>query len=99
MSQEKDSPTIADWGEFGFIEALRQRLPEASGDLKLGVGDDAAWWTPAENNGILTTTDMLVEGVHFDLSYTSAADLGYIRHAGRQRGNGRACARSLQCPG
>ncbi len=73
----KNSPTIADWGEFGFIEALRERLPKASGDLKLGIGDDAAWWTPAFDHGILTTTDMLVEGVHFDLSYTSAADLGY----------------------
>ena len=73
----KDPLTIADWGEFGFIEALKRRLPKASGDLKLGLGDDAAWWSPACDNGILTTTDMLVEGVHFDLSYTSAADLGY----------------------
>ncbi|MEA1923548.1 MAG: thiamine-phosphate kinase [Pseudomonadota bacterium] len=73
----KNSLTIADWGEFGFIESLKQRLPKASGDLKLGVGDDAAWWSPVVGNGVLTTTDMLVEGVHFDLSYTSAADLGY----------------------
>ncbi len=74
----KEKPvTIADWGEFGFIEALKRRLPQASGDLKLGVGDDAAWWSPPPGNGVLTTTDMLVEGVHFDLSYTSAADLGY----------------------
>lgn len=68
---------MADLGEFGFIETLRQRLPPASGDLKLGVGDDAAWWQPVSGSGILTTTDMLVAGVHFDLSYTSAADLGY----------------------
>ncbi len=73
----KNPLTIADWGEFGFIEALRRRLPKASGDLKLGIGDDAAWWSLTCDNGILTTTDMLVEGVHFDLSYTSAADLGY----------------------
>ncbi len=76
-NQLKNPLTIADWGEFGFIEALKQRLPKASGDLKLGIGDDAAWWSPDVGNGILTTTDMLVEGVHFDLSYTSAADLGY----------------------
>lgn len=73
----KEPLTIADWGEFGFIEALKRRLPKASGDLKLGIGDDASWWSPTANNGILTTTDMLVEGVHFDLFYTSAADLGY----------------------
>ncbi len=73
----KNPLTMADWGEFGFIEALRRRIPKASGDLKLGIGDDASWWSPVVGNGILTTTDMLVEGVHFDLSYTSAADLGY----------------------
>ncbi len=73
----KKSLTIADWGEFGFIEALKDRLPKASGDLKLGIGDDAAWWSPSTGQGILTTTDMLVEGVHFDLAYTSALDLGY----------------------
>ncbi|MBN2809193.1 MAG: thiamine-phosphate kinase [Deltaproteobacteria bacterium] len=71
------SATMAEWGEFGFIAALRERLPQAYGDLKLGVGDDAAWWCPTVGQGILTTTDMLVEGVHFDLSYTSAAALGY----------------------
>ena len=69
--------TVADWGEFGFIEALCQRLPPASGTLRIGIGDDASWWRPESGNGILTTTDMLVAGVHFDLSYTSAADLGY----------------------
>ncbi len=69
--------TVADWGEFGFIEALRRRLPPASGALRIGVGDDASWWRPESGNGILTTTDMLVAGIHFDLSYTSAADLGY----------------------
>ncbi len=69
--------TVADLGEFGFIAALRRRLPPASGDLKLGVGDDAAWWQPESGSGIFTTTDMLVAGVHFDLAYTSAADLGY----------------------
>ena len=73
----KEPVTIGDWGEFGFIEALRRRLPKASGDLKFGLGDDASWWSPVDGDGILTTTDMLVEGVHFDLSYTSAADLGY----------------------
>ena len=72
-----NTATVADWGEFGFIEALRHRLPPASGALTIGVGDDAAWWQPEPGNGILTTTDMLVAGVHFDLAYTSAADLGY----------------------
>ncbi|MCK5680705.1 thiamine-phosphate kinase [bacterium] len=74
---ETGHDTVADWGEFGFIDNLRRRLPQASGALQLGVGDDAAWWRPALGNGVLTTTDMLVAGVHFDLAYTSAADLGH----------------------
>ena len=79
LSRDHSGPpeTVADLGEFGFIAALRRRLPPASGDLKLGVGDDASWWQPESGSGILTTTDMLVAGVHFDLSYTSATDLGY----------------------
>jgi len=75
--QLRSAGTVADWGEFGFIEALSRRLPRAFGDLQLGIGDDAAWWRPESGKGILTTTDMLVAGVHFDLSYTTAADLGW----------------------
>lgn len=69
--------TVAGLGEFGFIDSLRRLLPEASGDLQIGVGDDAAWWRPSSGNGILTTTDMLVSGVHFDLKTASAVDIGY----------------------
>ncbi|NPA25242.1 MAG: thiamine-phosphate kinase [Deltaproteobacteria bacterium] len=68
--------TLADWGEFSFIGFLRDRLPASHPELLLGIGDDASWWRPAGGE-VLTTTDMLVEGVHFDLAYTSAADLGW----------------------
>ncbi|HDS17083.1 MAG TPA: thiamine-phosphate kinase [Proteobacteria bacterium] len=69
--------SLADWGEFAFIEALKKRLPPLSGGLRLGPGDDASWWLPDDAGGILTTADMLVAGVHFDLHYTTAASLGY----------------------
>ncbi len=64
-------------GEFGLIERLRRgRLPGGRG-LRLGAGDDAAL-LETEGEGLLAfTTDMLVEGVHFDLSFTDAFSLGY----------------------
>ncbi len=76
-NQPSPPETVADLGEFGFIDSLRKLLPEAYGDLQIGIGDDAAWWRPSSGNGILTTTDMLVSGVHFDLKTASAADIGY----------------------
>jgi thiamine-monophosphate kinase len=71
------SVTLADWGEFDFIAALKKRLPTLSESLPLGLGDDASWWRPAAADGVLTTCDMLVEGVHFELATTTPADLGW----------------------
>jgi thiamine-monophosphate kinase len=68
---------LADWGEFALIDFLARRLPPRSPALKVGIGDDASCWRPPAAAGILTTVDLLVEGVHFDLAYTSAADLGW----------------------
>lgn len=62
-------------GEFGLIERLRRRLPAGRG-VRLGIGDDAAWVeNPARSS--LVTADMLLDGVHFDLRWTSHADLGF----------------------
>src|SRR5579884_2280659 len=51
-------------------------LPGAGG-LLLGIGDDAAVWTPTPGTRVVATTDALVEGVHFDLRFTSWRDLGW----------------------
>ena len=72
-----EAEVLADWGEFAFIDYLRSCLPQASSALPVGPGDDAACWRPPAGGEILTTTDLLVEGVHFKLEWTSAADLGY----------------------
>ncbi len=63
-------------GEFGLIEHLTQQFPLLNESTKKGIGDDAA----VIDNGKFQTvvsTDMLVEGIHFDLMYTPLKHLGY----------------------
>jgi thiamine-monophosphate kinase len=62
-------------GEFGLIERLRRRLPSGRG-VRIGIGDDAAL-VENPSGSSLVTADMLIEGVHFDLKWTSLADLGF----------------------
>jgi thiamine-monophosphate kinase len=62
-------------GEFDLIDALSARLdPPGDG---LGIGDDAAAWQPGPGMSVVATTDMLVEGIHFRLDWTSPRDLGW----------------------
>jgi thiamine-monophosphate kinase len=64
---------LADLGEFGLIRRLLEHLP--AGDLIVPVGDDAAVARgPAE---LMATADLLVEGRHFDLAFSSPADVGF----------------------
>lgn len=67
---------IAELGEFGLIDRLTADLkPRHESTLK-GVGDDCAVLRYPETQ-VLTTTDMLMEGIHFDLVYTPLRHLGY----------------------
>ncbi|KIC96401.1 thiamine-phosphate kinase [Flavihumibacter solisilvae] len=67
---------IASLGEFGLINHLTKNIELQQASSVLGVGDDAA---VLDHYGkqIVLTTDMLVEGVHFDLMYTPLRHLGY----------------------
>lgn len=68
--------TVADLGESGLLDIVRERVPEGSSSESL-VGDDAAVLDPLPGSRILLTTDMMVEGVDFDPSYSSGADIGW----------------------
>src|SRR5206468_6100190 len=62
-------------GEFGLIERVRRVMPKSRGVL-LGIGDDAAW-VASKFGFLLITSDLLIEGVHFDLKWTFLFALGY----------------------
>lgn len=66
---------IENLGEFGLIKHLTHRFKTIQPGTVLGIGDDAAIVHPSGH--VLVSTDMLVEGVHFDLSYTPLKHLGY----------------------
>ncbi|MCI7011811.1 MAG: thiamine-phosphate kinase [Prevotella sp.] len=67
---------IAKLGEFGLIERLTKDIHPQNSSTLYGVGDDCAVLTYPDSE-ILVTTDLLMEGVHFDLTYTDLRSLGY----------------------
>lgn len=64
-------------GEFGLIEHLTKDNTTVNVSTLKGVGDDCAVISPEEGMQTLVTTDMLMEGVHFDLTYMPLKHLGY----------------------
>lgn len=63
-------------GEFGLIDKLTADTKKYQGSTMLGVGDDAAVIDVGDNY-MLVSTDMLVEGIHFNMMYTPLMHLGY----------------------
>jgi len=68
---------IATLGEFGLIEHLTEGITPVNAETLMGVGDDAAILAFKEDEEVLVTTDLLMEGVHFDLTYVPLKHLGY----------------------
>ena len=73
---ENNRTEIATLGEFGLIKHLTQDIKLENPESKYGIGDDAAVLEFPEKQ-VLVTTDLLMEGVHFDLVYTPLKHLGY----------------------
>ncbi|MCI6460690.1 MAG: thiamine-phosphate kinase [Prevotellaceae bacterium] len=67
---------ISKLGEFGLIDKLTGDIKTNNESSKYGVGDDCAVLHYPDSE-VLITTDLLMEGVHFDLTYTDLRNLGY----------------------
>lgn len=74
MSEERTE--ISSLGEFGLIDHLTKNIEHQNASTILGVGDDAAVIDHFGKQTVITT-DLLMEGVHFDLMYTPLKHLGY----------------------
>lgn len=74
---EIPTTNIDQLGEFGLIDRLTQRFKNINPGTVKGIGDDAAVIRPDEGKRMIVSTDLLIEGVHFDLMYTPLRHLGY----------------------
>ena len=68
---------IATLGEFGLIRHLTEGIELENASTRYGIGDDAAVLSYPADREVLVTTDLLMEGVHFDLTYVPMKHLGY----------------------
>ncbi|MGB5263101.1 MAG: thiamine-phosphate kinase [Lutimonas sp.] len=74
-NKEQSRTSLSELGEFGLIEHLTNQIKIKNKSTVKGVGDDCA--VVQSKDQIVVTTDLLVEGVHFDLSYVPLKHLGY----------------------
>ena len=78
MFQNQPSKTeLSTLGEFGLIRHLTGNIATKNPETILGIGDDAAVLQHSEKENMLISTDILLEGIHFDLSYVPLKHLGY----------------------
>ncbi len=67
---------LAEAGELSLLEKIRKKFSRKFPDIICGIGDDSAVVRPQRKN-MLLTTDMMVEGIHFDLRWTTPFQLGF----------------------
>lgn len=73
---EEKQTEISTLGEFGLIDRLTQGIELKNPSTKKGIGDDCAVMHYGDSE-VLVSTDLLIEGVHFDLTYVPLKHLGY----------------------
>jgi thiamine-monophosphate kinase len=102
--QLNDKMKLSNIGEFGLIRAIQKLAARRSPGTMIGIGDDAAVLKVAPATVLLATTDMLIEGVHFDLTYTDFYSLGWksaavnLSDIAAMGGKPRYCLTSLAIP-
>ncbi|CAL2055175.1 thiamine-phosphate kinase [Tenacibaculum sp. 190524A05c] len=74
--KNRQKTSLASLGEFGLIEHLTKHFKLQHATTEKGIGDDCAVLSSSDKQTLITT-DLLVEGVHFDLSYVPLKHLGY----------------------
>ena len=74
--KNQSKTALSNLGEFGLIEHLTTQFKINNKSTVIGIGDDAAILN-FKGESVVVTTDFLVEGVHFDLSYMPLKHLGY----------------------
>ena len=75
MSEQRTE--LDNLGEFGLIDHLTKNFKSVQKTTELSIGDDAAVLSINDKESQLVTTDMLIEGVHFNLMYMPLKHLGY----------------------
>lgn len=76
MNKKSEGTPISHYGEFGLIDYLTKNIQYKNESTIKGVGDDAAV-LDYKNKQIVVTTDLLLEGIHFNLMYVPLKHLGY----------------------
>lgn len=77
FEERKKRTEISEIGEFRLIDIITRDIQIYNESTEVGVGDDAAVLQFKEDEKVLMSTDLLVEGVHFQLSYVPLKHLGY----------------------
>lgn len=76
MENNRKAESLADLGEFGLIRRIEESVELRNASTIKGIGDDAAVISAAGKHQVVTT-DLLLEGIHFDLTYCPLKHLGY----------------------
>ena len=77
MNRSSARHSLKSIGEFGLIRQLKQQWPSSSPWIIKGIGDDAAILKTRQGQQFLISTDVLIEGIHFDLAYQTPKDVGW----------------------
>ena len=77
MSKSSDQRSLLGLGEFGLIQSLQRQFGKTGRSVLKGIGDDTAIIHPPAHSSLLITTDLLTEGIHFDLRFQTLEDVGH----------------------